>query len=166
MSAHPSAALSETVPRYTSYPTAPHFHAGIGEKQGKQWISRLESGDTVSLYVHVPFCDKLCWFCACHTKHTLHYKPVADFLIRAYLVNVDLVEAGINELSNPGNVSLGVGPANHRLGNLVLGDHAGSLLEVLRQRQFLAQFTFQRSGWPVLVGNPACLCFVLVPAHG
>lgn len=81
MNAHPTNALSEIVPRYTSYPTAPHFHAGIGESQGREWISSLKSGDAVSLYVHVPFCDKLCWFCACHTKHTRHYKPVADFLV-------------------------------------------------------------------------------------
>jgi oxygen-independent coproporphyrinogen III oxidase len=72
MNARPTSALSEFVPRYTSYPTAPHFHAGIGANHGKEWISRLESGDSVSLYVHVPFCDKLCWFCACHTKHTRH----------------------------------------------------------------------------------------------
>jgi oxygen-independent coproporphyrinogen-3 oxidase len=81
MNAHPTSALSEIVPRYTSYPTAPHFHTGIGESQSKEWLSQLESGSTVSLYVHVPFCDKLCWFCACNTKHTRHYKPVADFLV-------------------------------------------------------------------------------------
>ncbi len=34
----------------------------------------------LSLYLHVPFCDKLCWFCACHTRHTRRYDPVAAFL--------------------------------------------------------------------------------------
>ncbi|RUV73245.1 MAG: oxygen-independent coproporphyrinogen III oxidase [Mesorhizobium sp.] len=81
MTVHATSALSEIVPRYTSYPTAPHFHTGIGESDAKRWISQLQSGNAVSLYVHIPFCDKLCWFCACHTKHTLHYKPVADFLV-------------------------------------------------------------------------------------
>ena len=81
MNSHPTRVLSESVPRYTSYPTAPHFHAGVGESHVKSWISQLNAGDAVSLYVHVPFCDKLCWFCACHTKHTRHYEPVAEFLV-------------------------------------------------------------------------------------
>ena len=43
-------------------------------------MSAVPEGDRMSLYVHVPFCDRLCWFCACHTKQTLRYQPVADFL--------------------------------------------------------------------------------------
>lgn len=74
--------LSENVPRYTSYPTAPHFHAGIGPRHARKWLSQLPAGDAISLYVHVPFCDKLCWFCACHTKHTRRYEPVAAYLAR------------------------------------------------------------------------------------
>lgn len=81
MNSHPNNVLSENVPRYTSYPTAPHFHAGVGEAHVRSWISQLQAGEAVSLYVHVPFCDKLCWFCACHTKHTRHYEPVAAFLV-------------------------------------------------------------------------------------
>jgi oxygen-independent coproporphyrinogen-3 oxidase len=72
--------LSENVPRYTSYPTAPHFHAGIGPRHARKWLSQLPADDAVSLYVHVPFCDKLCWFCACHTKHTRRYEPVSAYL--------------------------------------------------------------------------------------
>lgn len=72
--------IEAKVPRYTSYPTAPHFHAGIGEADVVRWMDALLPGGRVSLYVHVPFCDKLCWFCACHTKHTLRYEPVARFL--------------------------------------------------------------------------------------
>jgi oxygen-independent coproporphyrinogen-3 oxidase len=72
---------ADTAPRYTSYPTAPHFHAGIGPDTVRRWFASLPVGDTLSLYIHVPFCDKLCWFCACHTKHTRHYAPVAKFLI-------------------------------------------------------------------------------------
>lgn len=79
MNAHTSA-LSENVPRYTSYPTAPHFHAGIGESEVRDWMMALAPGEPVSIYVHIPWCDKLCWFCACHTKHTRRYEPVAQFL--------------------------------------------------------------------------------------
>lgn len=71
---------SRPVPRYTSYPTAPHFHAGIGNADYRQWLAALQDDATLSLYLHIPFCDRLCWFCACHTKQTLRYAPVARYL--------------------------------------------------------------------------------------
>lgn len=75
-----SASLGESVPRYTSYPTAPHFHAGVDAITVRGWMDALEGDDEISLYLHIPYCDKLCWFCACHTKMTRHYAPVATFL--------------------------------------------------------------------------------------
>jgi oxygen-independent coproporphyrinogen-3 oxidase len=72
--------LSAPVPRYTSYPTAPHFHAGIGSDEYGSWLAALPPGSTLSLYMHIPFCDTLCWFCGCHTKITQKYAPVARYL--------------------------------------------------------------------------------------
>lgn len=43
-------------------------------------MDALEGDDEISLYLHIPYCDRLCWFCACHTKQTRHYAPVASFL--------------------------------------------------------------------------------------
>ena len=43
-------------------------------------MDALEGDDEISLYLHIPYCDRLCWFCACHTKQTRHYAPVATFL--------------------------------------------------------------------------------------
>ncbi|PRD41862.1 oxygen-independent coproporphyrinogen III oxidase [Phyllobacterium phragmitis] len=80
MSAHPAFRPNDTAPRYTSYPTAPHFHAGLGGRALKAWLGHLPDGEPVSLYVHIPFCDRLCWFCACHTKQTRHYAPVEAYL--------------------------------------------------------------------------------------
>ncbi|TGQ53083.1 oxygen-independent coproporphyrinogen III oxidase [Mesorhizobium sp. M1C.F.Ca.ET.193.01.1.1] len=71
---------AENVPRYTSYPTAPHFHSGVDAVTVRGWLNALESSDEISLYLHIPYCDRLCWFCACHTKQTRHYAPVATFL--------------------------------------------------------------------------------------
>lgn len=71
---------SSAVPRYTSYPTAPHFHTGVDSAKYAQWLQALEAGQTLSLYLHIPYCDRLCWFCACHTKHTLKYEPIAVYL--------------------------------------------------------------------------------------
>ncbi|MBB4120785.1 oxygen-independent coproporphyrinogen III oxidase [Martelella radicis] len=72
--------FSRPVPRYTSYPTAPHFHGGISATDVAGWLKAIPAGDKVSLYVHIPYCDRLCWFCACHTKHTLRYDPITSYL--------------------------------------------------------------------------------------
>ncbi len=68
------------VPRYTSYPTAPHFGPEVGPEDYGRWLAALDLGEPLSIYIHVPFCDTLCWFCGCHTKIVRRYTPVADYL--------------------------------------------------------------------------------------
>ena len=71
---------SKPTPRYTSYPTAPHFHADITPQTYRDWLSDIAPDQSVSLYLHIPFCDRLCWFCGCNTKQTNRYKPIKRYL--------------------------------------------------------------------------------------
>jgi oxygen-independent coproporphyrinogen III oxidase len=76
----PEEIFAARVPRYTSYPTAPHFHAGVDARAYRTWLSELDPAQPLSLYLHVPFCDTLCWFCGCHTKVVNSYSPLAGYL--------------------------------------------------------------------------------------
>lgn len=60
-------------PRYTSYPPATEFHAGFGPAEGIEQLRRLREADDdtpLSLYLHIPFCSQLCWYCACNVVVT------------------------------------------------------------------------------------------------
>lgn len=68
------------VPRYTSYPTAPAFSTAIDMGFQKAALKALDPRVPVSVYVHIPFCERLCWFCACRTQGTRTLSPVENYL--------------------------------------------------------------------------------------
>jgi oxygen-independent coproporphyrinogen-3 oxidase len=78
MSALPSHLVlaEKSVPRYTSYPTAPHFSDAVGPEQYAAWLAALPADTRLSLYLHVPFCRELCTYCGCHTRATKRNEPL------------------------------------------------------------------------------------------
>jgi oxygen-independent coproporphyrinogen III oxidase len=78
------------VPRYTSYPTAPHFSTSFPAATYREWLTRLNPGEPISLYLHVPFCKQMCWYCGCNMKLAARYSPVATY-VRHLLEEIDLI---------------------------------------------------------------------------
>ncbi len=75
-------------PRYTSYPTADRFVEALGESELRQWIPRRNIGgisQPLSVYVHLPFCDTLCYYCACNKVVTRDHSQSAKYI--KYLEN-------------------------------------------------------------------------------
>lgn len=68
------------VPRYTSYPTAPHFSQTIGEADYREWLRQLDADEPVSVYIHIPFCRQMCWYCGCHTTVVNREEPVTRYV--------------------------------------------------------------------------------------
>ncbi|PZU11034.1 oxygen-independent coproporphyrinogen III oxidase [Sphingomonas sp.] len=55
------------VPRYTSYPTAAEFHDGVDAADQAAALGAIAPDAPVSLYVHIPYCHRICWYCGCNT---------------------------------------------------------------------------------------------------
>ncbi|WP_109464295.1 oxygen-independent coproporphyrinogen III oxidase [Albibacillus kandeliae] len=68
------------VPRYTSYPTAPVFSPEVGAAHQVKTLAALNPDEPVSVYLHIPFCERLCWFCACRTQGTKTLSPVESYI--------------------------------------------------------------------------------------
>ncbi|HHJ14746.1 MAG TPA: oxygen-independent coproporphyrinogen III oxidase [Gammaproteobacteria bacterium] len=84
-------------PRYTSYPTAMEFTPEVGEAEHECWVRESnQSGRPLSLYVHIPFCAHVCYYCACNkvvTADRSRARPYLDALYREIRLQASLVEA-------------------------------------------------------------------------
>ncbi|MDR6870362.1 oxygen-independent coproporphyrinogen-3 oxidase [Bosea sp. BE125] len=123
MTSQASSYAARQVPRYTSYPTAPHFTGGVDAALYRRWLSELDGDEPVSVYVHVPFCAELCLYCGCQTTVTRSPAPV--------LAYVDLL---LRELELVGKAL----PGRKRLSHLHFGGGTPTILDMSDFRRLMA----------------------------
>jgi oxygen-independent coproporphyrinogen-3 oxidase len=98
----------ERLPRYTSYPTAPHFSNAIGPETYAQWLKAIPQHATASLYLHVPFCRTMCWYCGCHTTVAKRDEPIAVYEA-ALRCEIELISRQIDRRVKVDHVHFGGG---------------------------------------------------------
>ncbi len=98
----------ERLPRYTSYPTAPHFSPAIGGADYAEWLKALPRHASASLYLHVPFCRSMCWYCGCHTTVAKRDEPIAVYEA-ALRCEIDLVAQQIGRRIKVEHIHFGGG---------------------------------------------------------
>lgn len=71
-------------PRYTSYPTVPAWSKTPGQEEWKELVKasfiRTNEANGISLYIHLPFCESLCTYCACNTRITVNHKVEKPYI--------------------------------------------------------------------------------------
>ncbi len=126
-------------PRYTSYPTVPYWddRSFSAESWQESLIKGFEESNDksgVSLYIHLPFCESLCTFCACHKRITKQHsveRPYLEAVLKEWQLYLDVLgkKPVISELHLGGGTPTFFSPANLRflieeiLSKAIIGDH-------------------------------------------
>ncbi|MDO9223390.1 MAG: oxygen-independent coproporphyrinogen III oxidase [Caulobacter sp.] len=114
------------VPRYTSYPTAVEFSGAVDEDVAGRWLGELSLEERLSVYVHIPFCKRLCWYCGCNTRAVRNTSLISDYV--AFLgEELALIEKALSGRPLAGAIHLGGGTPN-----MLSRDDLGSLFRALR----------------------------------
>lgn len=96
------------VPRYTSYPPATAFGGTVTPEVYRGWLGQIPAGSRVSVYLHVPFCKRLCWFCAARTQGTRSDAPVKAY-VETLLQEIATLRAALPEGVEAGSIHWGGG---------------------------------------------------------
>lgn len=115
------------LPRYTSYPTAPQF-AAMDEASYRDWLGGIAPDSALSLYLHIPFCRTLCWYCGCHTAVTRNDERIGRYAT-ALAQEAELLLAALPAHGGIGALHLGGGTPT-TIGPAALS----ALLRTLRER--------------------------------
>ena len=94
--------LERPVPRYTSYPTAVEFNDRVGAADMVEALQTVELDTSISIYVHIPYCQSICWYCGCNTGAANRTHRLSAYL-----------EALESEIARVGSLLHGRGKVRH-----------------------------------------------------
>lgn len=103
--------LARAVPRYTSYPTAAEFSPAVGPDDHLAALKGVAPGTPASLYVHIPFCKEICWYCGCNTNRSNRVERVASYL-EAVETEIDWTARQVGGKVDLARISFGGGSPN------------------------------------------------------
>lgn len=103
--------LARAVPRYTSYPTAADFNDAVGHEDMAAALDSVPEGAAVSLYVHIPYCHSICWYCGCNTGAANRTARLEAYLARLH-EEIDMIARGLDGRGRIERVAFGGGSPN------------------------------------------------------
>lgn len=103
--------LATAVPRYTSYPTAAEFNDEITAADMAEALGSVGAATQVSLYLHIPYCREICWYCGCNTGAANRSERLNAYL-DALHAEIDLVATTLDGRGRIGRVAFGGGSPN------------------------------------------------------
>lgn len=111
MWSHHPALLARPVPRYTSYPTAAEFGDRVGHADMQTALDAVATGTVLSLYLHIPYCREICWYCGCNTGAANRTARLDGYLARLH-AEIDRVAARLDGRARVGRIAFGGGSPN------------------------------------------------------
>jgi oxygen-independent coproporphyrinogen-3 oxidase len=103
--------LATPVPRYTSYPTAAEFSDSVGREQMEQALAAIGSDQPISLYLHIPYCHEICWYCGCNTGAANKGQRLSSYLDTLH-DEIGLVAAKLGSRGRVQRIAFGGGSPN------------------------------------------------------
>lgn len=103
--------LATPVPRYTSFPTAAEFQDSVGPPHMAQALATLGDDEALSLYLHIPYCGELCWYCGCNTGVANRTSRVQAYLLRL-IEEIDLIGHALGGRGQVRRIAWGGGSPN------------------------------------------------------
>lgn len=103
--------LERPVPRYTSYPTAAEFTDMVGSARQDMELTAISDDQDISLYLHIPYCREICWYCGCNTGAANREKRLTAY-IEALEQEIALIGAKLNGRGSIRRIAFGGGSPN------------------------------------------------------
>ncbi|MBB3880674.1 oxygen-independent coproporphyrinogen III oxidase [Sphingomonas pseudosanguinis] len=103
--------LARPVPRYTSYPTAAEFGDGVGHDDMSAALDAVDADADVSLYLHIPYCRAICWYCGCNTGAANRTTRLEKYLTRLH-AEIDRIAARLEGRGQIRRIAFGGGSPN------------------------------------------------------